>query len=173
MPRGQLAKNRHYSNNPAQAGAAVVGANACLRQLDAKMVEMNCTSRLTIVILAISAVSSGQGTSPSQTAAAQPLKLCSHKNHAPCVDKPPVVIDSPDPEYSVAAHNAKIEGTVVLFATIGTDGLTHDIQVARPLGYGLDELAVEAVKRWTFKPAKSQGKAVQVKINIEVPFRYR
>jgi TonB family protein len=70
-------------------------------------------------------------------------------------------------------HNAKIEGTVVVFATIGTDGLTHDIQVARPLGYGLDELAVVAVKRWTFKPAKSQGKPVAVKIYIEVPFHYR
>src|SRR4051794_22225140 len=107
------------------------------------MAEMNRTSRLTIVVLAVSALSFGQGTSPSQPDAAQPLKLCSHKNHAPCVDKPPAVIYSPDPEYSMAAHNAKIEGTVVLLATIGTDGLTHDIQVVRPLGYGLDELAVE------------------------------
>jgi len=137
------------------------------------MVEMKCTSRLAIVIAAVSAVSSGQGTLPSQTDVAQPLKLCSHKNHAPCVDKPPAVAYSPDPEYSVAAHNAKIEGTVVVFATIGTDGLTHDIQVARPLGYGLDELAVDAVKRWTFKPAKSQGKPVAVKIYMEVPFHYR
>jgi TonB family protein len=47
---------------------------------------------------------------------------------------------------------------VVLHATIGTDGLAHDIQVVRPLGYGLDELAVEAVKNWTFKPAQSSGK---------------
>jgi TonB family protein len=45
-----------------------------------------------------------------------------------------------------------IHGVVVLHATIGTDGLAHDIQVVRPLGYGLDELAVEAVKKWTFEP---------------------
>jgi TonB family protein len=72
----------------------------------------------------------------------------------------------------VAAHNAKIEGTVVLSATIGADGFAHDIQVARALGYGLDELAVEALKRWTFRPAESQGKPVPAKINIEVLFRY-
>jgi TonB family protein len=42
----------------------------------------------------------------------------------------------------------------------------------RPLGYGLDELAVEAVKKWTFKPGKSSGKPVPAKITIEVPFRY-
>jgi TonB family protein len=112
---------------------------------------------------------SAQNTPPHATPL---LKLCSHKNHAPCLDKPPSVIHSPDPEYSVAAHNEKIEGSVVLLATIGTDGLAHDIQVARPLGYGLDELAVEALNKWTFKPAMSAGKPVPVKINIKIPFRY-
>ena len=124
------------------------------------------------MILLASAVLSGQGAPSPQPDSAPSLKPCSHKNPAPCIDKPPAVIHAPDPEYSVAAHNAKIEGTVVLLATIGTDGLAHDVQVARPLGYGLDELAVDAVKRWTFKPARSQGKPVQAKINIEVPFRY-
>jgi TonB family protein len=121
------------------------------------------------VVLAASYVSSAQDASPD----AKPLlKACSHKNHAPCIDKPPAVLHSPDPDYSVAAHNAKIEGTVVLLITIGTDGLAHDIHVARSLGYGLDELAVEAVKKWTFKPAKSAGKAVPAQVNIEVLFRY-
>jgi TonB family protein len=72
----------------------------------------------------------------------------------------------------VAAHNAKIDGMVVLSTTIGTDGLAHDIQVKRPLGYGLDELAVEALKRWTFTPAKSQGKPVPFDTLVEMPFRY-
>lgn len=70
----------------------------------------------------------------------------------------------------MAGHNAKIEGSVVLLATIGTDGLAHDIQVARSLDYGLDAPAVEALKKWTFKPAKSAGKPVPAKIDIENPF---
>ena len=120
-------------------------------------------------VLTSSRLSSAQGPPPD---AAPLLKLCSHQNHAPCIDKPPAVIHSSDPVYSVAAHNAKIEGSVVLQATIGTDGLAHDIRVVRSLGYGLDELAVEALKRWTFKPAKSAGKPVPAKVNIEMPFRY-
>ena len=56
--------------------------------------------------------------------------------------------------------------------TVGTDGFAHDLRVARSLGYGLDESAMQAVKRWKFKPAKSQGKPVPAKINIEVPFNY-
>ena len=120
-------------------------------------------------VLTTSCLSSAQEAPPDATPL---LKPCNHKNHAPCIDKPPAVIHSTDAEYSVAAHNAKIQGMVVLHATIGTDGLGHDIQVVRPLGYGLDELAVEAVKNWTFEPAQSSGKPVPAKINIEVSFRY-
>jgi TonB family protein len=100
------------------------------------------------------------------------LKLCSHKNPRPCIDKPPVVIHSPDAEYSMEAHNAKIEGSVVLETVVGTDGLAYDIHVSGPLGHGLDELAVEALKKWTFKPAKSAGKPVPAKVSIEMRFRY-
>jgi TonB family protein len=120
-------------------------------------------------LLTASCLSSAQEAPPDSTPL---LKPCNHKNHSPCIDKPPAVIHAPDPEYSVAAHNAKIQGEVVLHATIGTDGLAHDIQVVRPLGYGLDELAAEAVKKWTFKPAQSSGKPVPAKITIEVPFLY-
>jgi periplasmic protein TonB len=59
-----------------------------------------------------------------------------------------------------------------LLITIGTDGLAHDIRVARSLGYGLDELAVDVMKKWKFRPAKSAGKPVPAQVNIEVLFRY-
>jgi TonB family protein len=36
---------------------------------------------------------------------------------------------------------------------------------------GLDEKAVEAVRRYRFKPATLQGKPVAVELNIEVNFR--
>ena len=127
------------------------------------------------MILCFSAVLAGSYISSAQDASAEAkplLKACSHKNHAPCIDKPPAVLQAPDPDYSVAARNAKIQGVVVLLITIGTDGLARDIRVARSLGYGLDELAVDAVKKWTFRPAKSAGKPVPAQVNIEVLFRY-
>src|SRR5260370_14336877 len=124
-----------------------------------------------ITVLAVCALSSAQDT-PTTSLETTFLKLCSRKNPPPCVDKPPKVIHSQDPEYTVEAHNAKIEGTVVLGTVVGTDGLAHQIQVLRSLGYGLDHLALEALKKWTFKPAKSAGKAVPVKIAIEMQFRY-
>jgi TonB family protein len=83
----------------------------------------------------------------------------------------PRAIYDPDPEYSEEARNAKYQGTVVLQIVAGADGLPRDIQIRRSLGLGLDEKAIEAVKKWRFEPAKKDGRAVAVLVNIEVNFR--
>jgi TonB family protein len=78
---------------------------------------------------------------------------------------------TPDPEYSEEARKAKYQGTCVLWLIVGADGKPRDIRLARSLGLGLDEKAMEAVKRWTFEPAMKDGKPVAVQINVEVSFR--
>ncbi|MDT8071216.1 MAG: energy transducer TonB [Terriglobia bacterium] len=84
---------------------------------------------------------------------------------------PPQVIKAPDPQYSKEALKKKIEGTVVLWVVIGPDGVPKDVRVQRSLGYGLDQEAIEAVKKWKFKPAKLKGQPVTVQVNVEVNFR--
>ena len=78
---------------------------------------------------------------------------------------------TPDPEYSEEARKAKYQGTCVLWLIVGPDGKPRDIRVARNLGMGLDEKAIEAVKNWRFEPAMKDGKPVAVQINVEVSFR--
>jgi periplasmic protein TonB len=78
---------------------------------------------------------------------------------------------APDPEYSEEARKAKYQGTCVLWLVVGPDGRPRDIKVARTLGLGLDEKAIEAVKTWKFEPAMKDGKPVAVQINVEVSFR--
>lgn len=85
---------------------------------------------------------------------------------------PPVVIYDPDPEYSDAARKAKYQGTVMLYVDIGVDGRAHDIRVVQPLGLGLDEKAIEAVRTWIFKPARRRdGTPIEMAANIQVNFR--
>jgi len=84
---------------------------------------------------------------------------------------PPRVLYNPDPEYSEEARKAKYQGTVVLWVVIGPDGRVHDMRVARALGMGLDEKALEAVKTWKFEPGRKDGQAVAVQMNVEVDFR--
>jgi TonB family protein len=83
----------------------------------------------------------------------------------------PTLLSKVEPEYSEEARKAKYSGTVVLYIEVYTDGLAHNIKVQRSLGLGLDEKAVEAVKKWRFSPGKKDGKAVPVAATIEVNFR--
>lgn len=84
---------------------------------------------------------------------------------------PPRAIYQPDPEYSEEARKAKYQGVCVLSVIVGPDGKPRDIKVARSLGLGLDEKAIEAVNQWKFEPAQKDGKPVAVAINVEVTFR--
>jgi TonB family protein len=83
----------------------------------------------------------------------------------------PRALYAPDPDYSEEARKARWQGTVVLTVVVGPDGRTHEMRIARSLGLGLDEKAMESVKQWRFEPAKKDGRNVAVLINVEVNFR--
>src|SRR5438067_520807 len=82
----------------------------------------------------------------------------------------PKAIYAPDPEYSEEARKAKYQGTVVLSLIVGSDGVPRDIKVARSVGLGLDEKAIETVKTWKFDPGTKDGKPVATYATIVVAF---
>ena len=82
----------------------------------------------------------------------------------------PRVIEDPSPEYSDEARKAKFEGTVILWLIVDSYGKPRDVKIARSLGMGLDEKALEAVRLWKFKPAMKDGSPVAVEVNVEVNF---
>lgn len=85
--------------------------------------------------------------------------------------EPPKLLSKVEPEYSPEARKAKYQGTVLLYATIGVDGIPRDIMVVHSLGLGLDEKAVECVSKWRFKPGTRDGKPVPGTVTHEVNFR--
>jgi TonB family protein len=123
-----------------------------------------------IVLLCAGGFAFGQE-KPTTSQDSQPfLKRCSDTNPPPCADKAPAAREAPGPECSKEADKARINGTVVLAVVVGTDGLTHDISVVRSVGYGLDEHAIEAVKKWILKPGEASGKPAPVQIHVELEF---
>lgn len=82
----------------------------------------------------------------------------------------PRAIYQPSPEYSEKARKKKFQGTCLLSLIVGADGKPHDVRVERALGLGLDEKAVECVKKWKFDPARKDGEPVAVEIHVEVSF---
>ncbi|MGP8184885.1 MAG: energy transducer TonB [Terracidiphilus sp.] len=84
----------------------------------------------------------------------------------------PVVIHSVDPEFSDEARRAKYQGICLVSLIVDAQGNPQNVHVARALGMGLDEKAIEAVRQYKFKPAMKDGKTpVAVVVTVEVDFR--
>jgi periplasmic protein TonB len=77
----------------------------------------------------------------------------------------------PTAQFSDEAVKAKFQGTVFLSLIVTPDGRPTDIRVASGLGMGLDEKALEAVRKWRFKPSVGPDrKAAAVHAIVEVQF---
>jgi len=82
----------------------------------------------------------------------------------------PHVVSKSEPEYSEEARRARVNATVLVSIVVLPDGTVDKVRVLRPVGFGLDESAVECVKTWRFAPGIKDGKAVPVAARIEVSF---
>jgi protein TonB len=87
----------------------------------------------------------------------------------------PVVTKEAKPRYTAAAMKSKIEGIVEMEAVVLTDGTVGEVRVVRSLDkeFGLDDAAVEALKKWRFTPARREGIAVPVLVTVEMTFTLR
>lgn len=77
-------------------------------------------------------------------------------------------IQQTDPEYTEQARVAELEGTVVLVGTIDPEGFARNLEVLRPVGLGLDEKAIEAVKQWSFRPVQNHA-AIEIIVDFRLP----
>ena len=83
----------------------------------------------------------------------------------------PVLVTKIEPEYSDEARRARLQGYVVLYIEVDTSGRAGNIQVRQSLGLGLDDKAVEAVRKWKFRPGYRNGRPVVTSALVEVYFR--
>lgn len=86
------------------------------------------------------------------------------------VDQKPSILRSPDPDYPEAAKRANREAVVIVEFTVDVDGKPIDIKVTEPKGFGFDEAAIDAIKRWRFTPAKKGGESVPMRVRQPIRF---
>lgn len=87
---------------------------------------------------------------------------------------PPRILSKVEPEYSSAARQAEMQGTVILKVQILENGRPGTISVVRSSGHELlDNAATTAVQRWRFVPAKDpeSGRATICYSTLPVSFR--
>lgn len=84
----------------------------------------------------------------------------------------PVPLFQPEAEFSDEARRAKYQGVCLVGLIVDAQGNPQNVHIVRALGMGLDEKALEAVRKYKFRPAMLDGRtAVPVPVNIEVNFR--
>ena len=69
----------------------------------------------------------------------------------------------------MAARYARVEGVVVIEATVGADGTVTQTKVVRSIPL-LDAAAEEAVKQWQYEPTKANGAARPIVLTVSVSF---
>jgi len=83
----------------------------------------------------------------------------------------PICVFCPSPDYTELAREAKYRGTVELSLIVTKDGAVESIMVLKGAPFSLAEQAIEAVKKWKFKPAKFVGKSVSVRVPLDIEFQ--
>jgi len=84
----------------------------------------------------------------------------------------PVALNSVEAEFSDEARRAKYQGVCLISLIVDAQGNPQNPRVIRALGMGLDEKALEAVRKYKFRPAMKDGRTpVPVMITVEVNFR--
>ena len=87
------------------------------------------------------------------------------------VTPPNAIRKLPEPQYTDVARKVRLQGMVILEAIIDRNGDVTDVRILKPLGMGLDNSALEGVKRWKFQPGTLHGQPVPVIYNLTVIFR--
>jgi TonB family protein len=83
----------------------------------------------------------------------------------------PVCVFCPSPDYTDLARVAKYRGTVELSLIVTKDGVVESVAVLKGAPFSLTGQAIEAVKKWKFKPAKTHGQSVPVRVPVDIEFQ--
>ena len=84
---------------------------------------------------------------------------------------PAEILSKPTPIYTEEARSKKIEGEVLLEVVLEASGKIRVLKVVRGLGHGLDEAATRAAQQIKYKPALSNGHAVDFPAVVHIVFQ--
>jgi TonB family protein len=82
---------------------------------------------------------------------------------------PPRVIKQVNPHYSTD-HGVRPVGSVIIALVVTSKGVPKNPRVVKGLDKELDQSAVQAVEEWRFAPAQKNGKAIAVRVSVQIQF---
>ena len=85
---------------------------------------------------------------------------------------PPVPVRRAAPRYTAEAMRARAHGIITIECVVELNGECGDVRVVRAFmpPYGLDREAIDAARRWYFRPGTRAGEPVPVLVSLEIEF---
>lgn len=84
----------------------------------------------------------------------------------------PQCVSCPQPNFSAETLRRQAQGTVLLMVVVDDKGRSNDITLEKGSNPELDEDAIRAVRRWTFRPATNvDRKPVAARTPVEITIR--
>lgn len=83
----------------------------------------------------------------------------------------PKCVFCPNPGFTREARLERVNDFAIFDLTINAEGRVVGVQIVRPLGYGLEDSAIDLLYTWRFRPAHRQGQPIAVQIPVEVTFK--
>lgn len=85
-------------------------------------------------------------------------------------DTPPRPVKTKPPQYPDNMRAQGMSGVVVVSMVIDEGGKVMACEVAKTSNEAFSNPALDAVRGWTFEPAKVGGKAVRAKVSVPLKF---
>jgi Gram-negative bacterial TonB protein C-terminal len=80
----------------------------------------------------------------------------------------PVLVKQTKPV--VPADKANLKGVALVCGIVARDGRIRTAFMDRTIGNGLDEIALDTVKQWKFRPAAKEGEPVAAPLSLQIKF---
>lgn len=87
------------------------------------------------------------------------------------LDKPPTLIAAVPPVYPAELKRARVEGVVSLVFVLTESGVVEEARVESSSRPEFERPALEAIRRWRFKPGMKDGEVVRTYMRQPIRFR--
>lgn len=84
--------------------------------------------------------------------------------------EPPVPVRTVAPDYPRELRDHGVSGVVMVKCTVDEQGNVAETSISKSSNENFDKYAVEALKKWKFKPARQDGNPVAMQVTIPVKF---
>jgi protein TonB len=83
---------------------------------------------------------------------------------------PPVPVRTVPPVFPLDMRRANVSGVVTINCLVDPHGEVQDLKVVKSTNVAFVQAALDALKKWRFKPAQRDGSAVPIRVTIPIRF---